>query len=245
MNQLSFFGNPAEEKKEEIQEEQTTPENVTWKEVLGDEREKEYFKDALSFIEKERKAGKIIYPKNADIFNALAFTEFSKVRVVILGQDPYHGPNQAHGLCFSVKPGVPFPPSLQNIFKEISNDIGCPPPKSGSLEAWARQGVLLLNAVLTVEAGKPESHKILGWERFTDRIIKEVSSRKRGVIFLLWGSYAQKKTEIIDVAKHIVLKAPHPSPLSASRGFFGCKHFSKVNEMLKARGEKEIDWCLN
>ncbi|NMC61708.1 MAG: uracil-DNA glycosylase, partial [SAR324 cluster bacterium] len=176
----------------------STQEELTWKSLLKDEKEKDYFRGILSFIEKERAIGKVIYPRNSDIFNAIAYTPFSQLKVVIIGQDPYHGPGQAHGLCFSVKPGVPFPPSLLNIFRELQNDIGMNIPTSGCLEKWARQGVLLLNAILTVEEGKPQSHSSLGWERFTDRIIKEISDRKNGVVFLLWGAYAQKKGEIID-----------------------------------------------
>ena len=222
----------------------STQEELTWKSLLKDEKEKDYFRGILSFIEKERAIGKVIYPRNSDIFNAIAYTPFSQLKVVIIGQDPYHGPGQAHGLCFSVKPGVPFPPSLLNIFRELQNDIGMNIPTSGCLEKWARQGGLLLNAILTVEEGKPQSHSSLGWERFTDRIIKEISDRKNGVVFLLWCSYAQKKREIIDKYRHFVLHAPHPSPLSANRGFFGCKHFSKCNEILESQGKSAIDWTL-
>ena len=169
-------------------------------------------------------------------------TPFSLVSVVIIGQDPYHGPNQAHGLSFSVKPGIPFPPSLLNIFKEINSDLQIPFPKHGCLASWATQGVLLLNTVLTVEAGKAHSHANIGWEIFTDKIIAELNSRKSGLIFLLWGSHAQKKGEAIDHKKHFVLTAPHPSPLSASRGFFGCRHFSKTNQLLRQQGKPEICW---
>lgn len=229
-SQIDFFNPP--------------PEEVSWKSVLRDEREKEYFKKILSFIETERSRGKIIYPANGDIFNALAFTPFEDVKVVLLGQDPYHGPGQAHGLCFSVRPGVPFPPSLANIFKELSADLRIPAPSSGCLENWARQGVLLLNAVLSVEQAKPQSHANIGWEQFTNRVIKEISDRKENVVFLLWGAYAQKKGEIIDSRRHHILNAPHPSPLSASRGFFGCRHFSRTNEVLRKLGKQEIDWAL-
>jgi uracil-DNA glycosylase len=218
--------------------------SLTWKEVLAGEREKDYFKSILAFLEKEKAAGKTIYPKTSDIFNALQFTAFGDLKVVIIGQDPYHGPNQAHGLCFSVKEGVPPPPSLVNIFKELRSDCGITPPSHGYLEKWARQGVLLLNAVLTVEAGKPQSHSNIGWERFTDRVISEINERKTGVVFLLWGASAQKKGAVINRSKHTVLETVHPSPLSASRGFLGCKHFSKTNEILRKLGKKEIDWAL-
>ncbi len=230
MNQIGLFDPPKE--------------NSTWKSILKEERELEYFKNILSFIEKERRAGKIIYPKNTDIFNSLAFTEFNAVKVVILGQDPYHGPNQAHGLCFSVKPGIAFPPSLKNIFKEMVDDLRISYPTQGCLEPWARQGVLLLNTTLTVEAGKPQSHAQIGWSQFTDKIISEISQKKSGVVFLLWGSPAQKKINLIEETKHFILKAPHPSPLSASRGFFGCRHFSRTNEILKSQGKGEINWAL-
>ena len=219
-------------------------EKVTWRSVLAGEREKPYFRELLAFIEAERAAGKIIYPKNGEIFHALASTPFDRVRVVILGQDPYHGPQQAHGLCFSVRAPTPPPPSLQNIFKELKDDLGVALPTHGCLEAWARQGVLLLNAILSVEAGRPLSHANRGWEIFTDRIIEAINLNRRGVIFLLWGSPAQKKGAIIDRSRHVVMTAPHPSPLSAHRGFFGCKHFSKVNNLLRERGESEIDWSL-
>lgn len=215
---------------------------ASWKEVLSGEREKEYFKALMASIEAERAAGKRIYPRNADIFNALSFTPFDRLKVVVIGQDPYHGPGQAHGLCFSVKPGVPLPPSLQNIFKELKQDLGITVPPTGCLEGWARQGVLLLNAVLSVEDGKPGSHAGRGWEQFTDRVIAEINQRKNGVVFILWGSYAQKKCAGIDQARHTVLSSPHPSPLSASRGFFGCRHFSLCNQALQDRGLSPIDW---
>lgn len=216
----------------------------TWKEVLQGERESAYFTDLMSFIEKERQKRKIIYPKNSDIFNALSYTPFKDVKVVIIGQDPYHGPNQAHGLCFSVKPGVPPPPSLINIFQELQDDCGIKRPSHGCLESWARQGVLLLNTVLSVEAGKPQSHSGIGWERFTDRVIHELNIRKKNLVFLLWGSHAQKKCANIDRSRHHVLQAPHPSPLSAHRGFLGCRHFSQTNEFLKSAGLATIDWNL-
>lgn len=217
----------------------------TWQEALAGERDSEYFKEITSFVERERAAGKVIYPKNSEVFRALQLTPFDSVKVVILGQDPYHGPNQAHGLCFSVQPGVPFPPSLQNILKELHSDLGCKPPTSGSLEKWATQGVLLLNTSLTVEAGAPMSHANLGWERFTDRIIEQLNRYRSHLVFILWGSHAQKKGASIDTSKHLVLKSPHPSPLSAHRGFFGCRHFSKANEYLSSNGISPINWDLS
>lgn len=220
------------------------PEELTWKSVLAGEKEKQYFKNLITFVEQRRNSGTAVYPPNSEVFNALHLTPFDKVKVVILGQDPYHGPNQAHGLCFSVRPGIAFPPSLQNIFLELKNDLGIPVPKYGCLEKWARHGVLLLNAVLTVEAGRPESHAGKGWEQFTDRVIQELNDHKRGIIFLLWGAYAQKKGAKIDPLKHHVLQTVHPSPLSAHRGFLGCKHFSQANELLKQQGMQPIDWAL-
>ncbi len=219
-------------------------EELNWKEVLQGERDQPYFQKMLQFVESERARGKTIYPSNADIFNALHLTPFEQVKVVIIGQDPYHGPNQAHGLCFSVREGVAFPPSLVNIFAELKQDLGIPVPRSGNLERWARQGVLLLNAVLTVEAGRPQSHRNLGWEQFTDRVIHELVTRTRGLVFLLWGADAKRKVKMIDRTIHTYLEAPHPSPLSAHRGFFGCRHFSKCNEALKRYGKKPIDWTL-
>lgn len=217
---------------------------LTWKDVLAKERESTYFKQILDTINAQRKQGLSIYPQNSEIFNALQFTPFADVKVVIIGQDPYHGPGQAHGLCFSVKQGVPPPPSLINIFKEIRSDLGIEIPPHGCLEHWAQQGVLLLNATLTVVAGKPQSHSELGWQKFTDCIIGELNEKKTGVVFLLWGSSAQKKGQIIDRQRHHVLTAPHPSPLSAHRGFLGCKHFSKTNEILQAQGLTPINWAL-
>ena len=214
----------------------------SWKEVLSEERSKEYFTKLLDFIERERFSGKVVYPTNNEIFNSFHYTPFNTVKVVILGQDPYHGPGQAHGLCFSVRPGIQFPPSLQNIFKEIQEDLNIPPPRDGSLERWARQGVLLLNTVLTVEAGQPQSHANLGWERFTDKVIQVINTYCQGIVFLLWGSPAQKNGAIVDPTRHHILKAPHPSPLSANRGFFGCKHFSKTNELLVKQGKIAINW---
>ena len=215
---------------------------MDWKDVLGEEREKDYFKELLGFVEGERQKGKIIYPPNSEVFAALQHTPFSEVKVVILGQDPYHGPNQAHGLSFSVKEGIPFPPSLQNIFLELKNDLSIQKPNSGCLMRWAKQGVLLLNAVLTVEAGNAGSHANRGWEKFTDKVISELNQKRNEVVFMLWGSYAQKKGEFLDGARHLILKAPHPSPLSAHRGFLGCKHFSKANAYLKSKGISEISW---
>lgn len=216
----------------------------TWKTVLHGEKECAYFQELMQFLQEERKQGKIIYPPVADIFNALTYTPFEDVKVVIIGQDPYHGPNQAHGLCFSVRPEVPLPPSLHNIFEELSKDLGIAKPKSGCLEKWAKQGVLLLNALLTVEAGKPQSHSNRGWERFTDRIIKELNDQTTGLVFLLWGAYALQKAKVVDTSRHHILSSPHPSPFSAHKGFFGSRPFSKANEILKNLGKKPIDWAL-
>jgi uracil-DNA glycosylase len=217
----------------------------SWAEVLRGEREQSYFIELLAFVESERRAGKQIYPPNSEIFHALSATPFCDVKVVIIGQDPYHGPNQAHGLCFSVKPPTPPPPSLVNIFIELQKEFGFPRPAHGSLEAWAQQGVLLLNAVLTVEEGKAGSHANRGWERFTDRVIRELNDRRDHIVFLLWGAYAQKKGAFIDRSRHLVLEAPHPSPLSAHRGFIGCGHFDKANRYLKDHGIAEINWRLD
>jgi uracil-DNA glycosylase len=204
-------------------------------------------KSLQAFVADKRARGPV-YPPKGEVFNALAHTPFEKVRVVILGQDPYHGPGQAHGLCFSVKHGVVPPPSLKNIFKELAGDAQLAPafaePHHGELTAWADQGVLLLNNVLTVDAGNAHSHAGQGWELFTDRVVKELNERREGLVFLLWGSPAQKKAAMVDRRRHWVLEAPHPSPLSAYRGFFGCGHFSKVNAYLEKRGEKAIDWNL-
>lgn len=217
--------------------------SLTWHDVIGLEKEQEYFQQTLKFVEAERAAGKVIFPPAKDVFNAFRFTEFEDVKVVILGQDPYHGPNQAHGLCFSVLPGVKTPPSLVNMYKELAQDIdGFQIPNHGHLKSWADQGVLLLNTVLTVEQGKAHSHAKTGWETFTDRVIDALNQHRQGVIFLLWGSHAQKKGQMIDRSKHHVLMAPHPSPLSAHRGFLGCKHFSQTNQILKQLGQMPIDW---
>ncbi|MDF2179511.1 uracil-DNA glycosylase [Aliiglaciecola sp. CAU 1673] len=197
----------------------------------------------LTRVQRERESGKVIYPPKADVFNAFKYTPFEQVKLVILGQDPYHGPGQAHGLCFSVLPGVATPPSLVNMFKELKSDIpGFQIPQHGCLQKWAEQGVLLLNTVLTVEQGLAHSHAKFGWEQFTDRVIQLLNEAGQGIVFLLWGSHAQKKGAIIDGNKHFVLKAPHPSPLSAHRGFFGCGHFSKANELLVGQGKEPIDW---
>lgn len=217
----------------------------TWQSVLAGEKEKPYFLEMMAFLNRERDNGKIIYPPPQDVFNAIKYTPFDQVKVVIIGQDPYHGPNQAHGLCFSVRPGVRPPPSLVNIFQELHSDLGIAIPQTGYLKKWADQGVLLLNTVLTVEAGKAHSHAKIGWETFTDRIIQELNEKHQGLVFLLWGSHAQQKCQKISPTRHFLLKAPHPSPLSAHRGFLGCKHFSKCNDILKREGKEPIDWTLD
>lgn len=217
---------------------------ASWKKQLTEEFEKPYFGKIVSFLKEEKKAGKTIYPPGKQIFNAFEFTPFSNVKVVIIGQDPYHGPGQAHGLSFSVPDGVQPPPSLLNMFKEIQNDLGINITNTGNLEKWARQGVLLLNASLTVEQAKPMSHAQIGWHLFTDKVIKKVSAEKEHVVFMLWGRFAQNKETLIDTSKHLVLKAAHPSPLSAYNGFFGCGHFSKANNWLREYGEQPIDWNL-
>ena len=216
----------------------------SWKNELKDEFSKEYFAGIVDFLKAEKALKKTIYPPGPLIFNAFAQTPFDKVKVVILGQDPYHGPGQAMGLSFSVPDGVPQPPSLQNIFKELHSDIGMPIPKTGNLTSWAEQGVLLLNASLTVRANEANSHAKIGWTVFTDAVIKKISDEKRGVVFLLWGKFAQEKQALIDTSKHFILKAAHPSPLSAHNGFFGCKHFSKTNDILVKEGKEPIDWML-
>lgn len=216
--------------------------NITenWKLVLKDEFEKTYFQEIISFLDHQKKLGKTIFPEESLIFNAFNQTSFKDIHVVILGQDPYHGANQAHGLSFSVPDGIKLPPSLKNIFKELGSDIGKEIPKSGNLIHWAKQGVLLLNASLTVEENKPMSHSKIGWNLFTDAIIKKISQEKTNVIFILWGKFAQEKEKLIDPEKHFILKAAHPSPLSAYNGFWGCKHFSKTNELLKSIKKEEI-----
>jgi len=217
---------------------------LEWKDLLGEEKSKPYFQKIMAYLQKQRAAGKVIYPPQTEIFNALKYTPFEKVEVVIIGQDPYHGPNQAHGLSFSVKPGITPPPSLKNIFKELHSDIGFEIPNHGCLIPWAERGVLLLNAVLTVEANNPQSHSQIGWQIFTDTVIEKLNTHPKPIVYLLWGAYAQQKEALIDTKKHIILKAPHPSPFSAHKGFLGCKHFSKANEVLKSFGREAIDWSL-
>ncbi|MFN8286314.1 MAG: uracil-DNA glycosylase [Chitinophagales bacterium] len=215
----------------------------SWKSVLADEFKKPYFPLIKQFIVEQKNEGKKVYPPGNLIFNAFNLTPFNEVKVVIIGQDPYHGAGQAHGLCFSVPIGIKPPPSLVNIFKEIKNDLGLEPPNHGNLEKWAKQGVLLLNASLTVNAGEPNSHAGCGWHTFTDAVIRKISDEKEGIVFLLWGKFAQDKEALIDTSKHHVLKAAHPSPYSVDR-FYGCRHFSKTNELLKKQGKKPIDWSL-
>ncbi|ARP39210.1 MULTISPECIES: uracil-DNA glycosylase [Vibrio] len=217
----------------------------TWESIINDERDKEYFQSVLAFVEQQRNSGKTVYPPQELVFSAFDMTPFESVRVVILGQDPYHGANQAHGLAFSVLPGVKIPPSLRNMYKELAQDIeGFEIPSHGYLDTWASQGVLMLNTVLTVEEAKAHSHAKCGWETFTDAIIAELNQRSEPIIFLLWGAHAQKKGQAIDADKHHVLVAPHPSPLSARRGFFGCQHFSMTNELLSSINQQPIDWTL-
>jgi uracil-DNA glycosylase len=216
----------------------------SWKHELQNEFQQPYFQKVVDFLKQEKKAGKTIYPPGPLIFNAFNTTPFDKVKVVILGQDPYHNPKQAHGLSFSVPQGVPPPPSLVNIFKEIREDLNIEIPTHGNLEKWAQQGVLLLNAALTVEAHQPMSHSKIGWHHFTDDVIRIISEKKDNVVFMLWGGFAKTKQELIDRNKHLVLTAAHPSPLSAHNGFFGCHHFSKANQWLQQNGIKPIDWSL-
>lgn len=218
----------------------------TWDDVIGDEQQQPYFKQTLTYVAEQRAEGKVIFPPESVVFNAFNNTPFAQVKVVILGQDPYHGPDQAHGLCFSVLPGIKTPPSLVNIYKELVQDIdGFTVPQHGYLQSWAEQGVLLLNTVLTVEQGKAHSHaKTTGWEAYTDKVIEALDQRDTGIVFLLWGAHAQKKGRFIDRTKHYVLEAPHPSPLSAHRGFLGCQHFSKANQWLVEQGVAPIDWAL-
>ncbi|WP_207493980.1 uracil-DNA glycosylase [Aridibaculum aurantiacum] len=217
----------------------------SWKQILEQEFAKSYFQQVVTFLKVERAQKKVIYPPGQLIFNAFNTTPFHKVKVVILGQDPYHGPGQAHGLSFSVPKGVKPPPSLVNIFKELKADVGMPIPTSGDLTSWAQQGVLLLNAVLTVRAGEPASHATLGWTEFTNTVIQKLSDSRSGIVFMLWGRYAQEKQVLIDETKHHVLKAAHPSPFSADKGFFGCKHFSRANQLLVKQGVEPIDWMLH
>ncbi len=217
----------------------------TWKAVLKDQFNKTYFQQIVTFLKTEKAQGKVIYPPGALIFNAFNTTPYDKISVVIIGQDPYHGHGQAHGLSFSVPTGIKPPPSLMNIFKELEKDIGIKmPEKYGNLTKWAEQGVLLLNAALTVRAGEPFSHAKYGWTEFTDTVITRLSEKKEGIVFLLWGKFAQEKQALIDETKHVVLKAAHPSPFSADKGFFGCKHFSKINDILIKSGRNPIDWKL-
>lgn len=213
----------------------------SWKKVLEPVFQSESFINLTSFV-KEEYSRENIFPEGKNIFNAFWHCPLDQIKIVILGQDPYHGPGQAHGLSFSVKPGIPFPPSLLNIFKEIKNDLGKDLPSNGDLTRWADQGVFLLNATLTVRAHQAGSHQKKGWEEFTDEVIKKISEKKEHVVFLLWGAYAQKKAELIDASKHLILKAPHPSPLSAHRGFLGCGHFSKSNEYLISKGINPVEW---
>ena len=213
----------------------------SWKELLKDEFEKDYFKNLVQFVKKEYKTH-TVYPPGKDIFKAFDLCPVDKVKVVIIGQDPYHGKGQAHGLCFSVKDGVKIPPSLRNIYKELKDDIGKEIPATGNIEHWAKQGVLMLNATLTVRAGNAGSHQGKGWETFTDAVIEKIADTKENLVFLLWGAYAQRKGQIINPEKHYVLKSAHPSPFSAHNGFFGNKHFSKTNEFLKSKGLTKINW---
>lgn len=212
-----------------------------WKAILCEEFTKPYFEELVSFV-KEEYASREIFPPGRNIFRAFDLCPLDKLKVVIIGQDPYHGPGQANGLCFSVGEGVPFPPSLRNILQEVHDDVGSPIPTSGELERWAEQGVLLLNAVLTVRAHEAASHAGRGWERFTDAVVKAVAERKEGIVYMLWGSYAQKKGAIADPTKNLILRSVHPSPLSAYRGFFGCRHFSQANDYLESMGKRSIHW---
>ncbi len=215
-----------------------------WDELLSGEFQKEYYLKLRAFLAKEYRT-RTVYPDMYDIFNALRYTSYSDVKAVLIGQDPYHGQGQAHGLCFSVKKGVDVPPSLKNMYKELAEDIGFVPPKHGQLTDWAKQGVLMLNAVLTVRAGEANSHKGMGWEKFTDRVIELLNEREKPIVFLLWGGNARRKKELITNPNHKILEAAHPSPLSAYNGFFGCRHFSKANELLKEMGQKPICWTLS
>jgi uracil-DNA glycosylase len=216
-----------------------------WLEVLNNEFSKPYFSELKKFLLNEKQSGQTIFPSGNRIFAALDETPFDKVKVVIIGQDPYHGPNQANGMCFSVNRGITPPPSLKNIYKEIETDLGISPPAHGDLTRWAEEGVLLLNAVLTVRANQPASHQNQGWEQFTNTIIKTLSEKKSNLVFLLWGAFAKSKRNLIDAQKHLILEAAHPSPFSAYNGFMGCKHFSKTNAYLKQNGLEEINWNLN
>ena len=216
---------------------------TSWRQPLKGETDKTYFRDLQEFLAREYET-QTVYPPADEVFAALKYTPYEEVSVLLLGQDPYPGPNQAHGLSFSVRPGVPIPASLRNMFKELQSDVGFQTPNNGSLEAWARQGVLLLNAVLTVRAGQPNSHKNRGWETFTDAVIRKVSEKETPVVFALWGKFAQKKAALIDTSRHTIVRCAHPSPLSAANGFFGCRPFSKINAALRAAGKPEIDWQI-
>lgn len=216
----------------------------SWTEAIGAEKQQPYFQQILQFVHQERAAGKTIFPPQNEVFSAFSLTEFADVKVVILGQDPYHGFNQAHGLAFSVKPGIAPPPSLVNMYKELAADVSFQIPTHGYLVDWAKQGVLLLNTVLTVEQGRAHSHANIGWETFTDKVIAQLNQHREKLVFLLWGSHAQKKGQFIDRSRHCVLTAPHPSPLSAHRGFLGCRHFSRANDYLREQGITEIAWQL-
>ncbi|RMF27759.1 MAG: uracil-DNA glycosylase [Bacteroidetes bacterium] len=216
---------------------------ASWKEVLKDEFQQPYFRELADFLRREKAAGKVIYPPGPLIFNAFEQTPFPEVKVVILGQDPYHNPGEAMGLCFSVPKGVRVPPSLVNIFKELHDDLGCRIPPHGDLTHWARQGVFLLNAMLTVEKNRPASHRKIGWQNFTDAVIRKLSDEREGLVFMLWGGFARKKKALIDPFRHLILEAAHPSPL-ANGAFFGCRHFSKANEFLRSQGKEPIDWQI-
>lgn len=216
---------------------------MSWQDVIGAEKSQPYFVETLNYLKQQRTLGQVIYPPESMVFNAFKFTPFDHLKVVIIGQDPYHGPNQAHGLSFSVPKGVAIPPSLRNIYKELQQEYSdFVVPTHGCLESWAEQGVLLLNTVLTVVANEANSHRKLGWEQFTDQVIRAISSHAEGVVFLLWGSHAIKKAQLVDKNKHLILTAPHPSPLSAHRGFLGCGHFVKANELLVEQGKAPICW---
>lgn len=221
----------------------TPPIPADWRNIIGSETEQPYYKNLQAFVVQER-AAQTVFPPTAAVFNALKLTPYEEVKVFLLGQDPYHDDGQAHGLAFSVQPGIKPPPSLVNIFKELKSDVGCRIPNNGYLVPWAEQGVLLLNAVLTVRAHQPNSHKNQGWEKFTDAVIRAVSEKSDPVVFLLWGAYAQKKIDLIDTTRHVILKAPHPSPLSAKNGFFGSRPFSQANAALRKAGRGEIDWQI-
>lgn len=221
----------------------TTSKTTSWETLLTEEKQSDYFKKIIEQLNNAYHAGKTIYPPKPEIFNAFKYTAYEDIKVVIIGQDPYHGPGQAHGLCFSVKDPVPPPPSLKNIYKELARSCAFNPPQSGDLSSWAKQGVLMLNATLTVEAGQPQSHANWGWQQFTDKIMTLLNEHPNSpLIFLLWGSFAKKKAQLIDPKRHHILSAPHPSPLSAHRGFIGCDHFKKTNELLIAAGKTPIDW---